>query len=102
MTPRQRRIVEALDRVSTGFAQQTSRFIEDMARAARDRPDYQMTIRQVGFMLRIAHRYRRQIPTAVIEACLDEAEDLAERPIPMAPPLVTKSAGQLGLFDPLQ
>ena len=53
------------------------RFARDMA--ARSTTDLGFTERQRVHLLRLAHKYRRQMPTEILEDVLDEAEAAADR-----------------------
>lgn len=79
MTPRQIEIATALGRCSFPPATAAKRFARDMAFRARFAPEHVLTPRQVAYMLRLAHRYRRQLVARITELALDEAEDLAQR-----------------------
>jgi hypothetical protein len=50
------------------------RFARDMAAMATNRPDRDFTDRQLAHLLRLAHKYRRQISASVLETALDEME----------------------------
>lgn len=79
MTAAEISIAEALSRCTFLPASWDKRFCRQMGEQAKRRPDLDLTDRQVAWLLRLAHKYRRQLPTRVIEAALDEMERQADR-----------------------
>jgi hypothetical protein len=79
MNLRQLRMVTALGRVRLPLGPRTDRrFITDMHRSAIPIADRVLSLRQAAYVLRLVHRYRRQLDTHTLELALDEADHLAE------------------------
>ena len=77
MTRRQRAFVEALSRATLPVASADKRFV----RALRGMVDASngeeaLTVRQRVYLLRVIHRYRRQIGVSVLMAAQDDAVEL--------------------------
>lgn len=72
-------IALALGRCSFPPASWDKRFCRDMAWAAEHSPEAVFTERQAAHLLRLAHKYRRQLPTKIMEMVLDEMEAAANR-----------------------
>lgn len=58
------------------------RFARQMAYVAEHSPDKDLTDKQIANLIRLAHKYRRQMPTGALEAALDESERAADRRVP--------------------
>lgn len=74
MTQAERNIAAALVGCSFLPGCWDKRFAKAMAHYATHQPDEPLSDRQGAHMLRLAHRYRRQMPTRVLELALDEME----------------------------
>lgn len=79
MTAAEIAIAIALSHCSFLPASWDKRFCRQLGKRAQHRPDLPLTERQVAHLLRLTHKYRRQLPTKVIETALDEMERHAER-----------------------
>ena len=79
MTPGEIAVALALGRCTFLPASWDKRFARDMASAAQHAPASEITDRQRAHLLRLCHKYRRQIPTRVLETALDEMMIAAER-----------------------
>ena len=79
MTPAEIRIALALGTCSFLPASWDKRFCRDMAAIAANKPEHELSEYQNANLLRMAYKYRRQIPTTIIELTLDEMERQAER-----------------------
>jgi hypothetical protein len=77
MNDRLRRIALALGGCSFLPGSAHKRFAREMAEAARSEQAV-VTPRQAARLLRLAHRYRRQLSPSISQLRLDEAEALAE------------------------
>jgi hypothetical protein len=93
MTPAERQIALALGRCSFLPGTWDKRFCRALASAAEHAPGVPLTERQGVHLLRLAHKYRRQLPTAVIEASLDASVEAADR-------RVARGEGALADFTP--
>ena len=78
MNPNEAKIAAALVRCTFLPASWDKRFARDIAAQAEHRPDMPLTDRQAAHLLRLVHKYRRQLPTAIIELALDEMERRAD------------------------
>jgi hypothetical protein len=78
MSPRQIAIATALGRCSFPPATAAKRFARDTAALAASAPHHVLTPRQVAYLLRLAHRFRRQLTARISELVLDEAECLVQ------------------------
>lgn len=54
------------------------RYARDMARLAKDNPAKELSRLQSETLIRLAHKYRRQMPTRALLAALDEGEARAD------------------------
>jgi hypothetical protein len=94
MTPAERQIALALARCTFLPGSWQKRFARDMAAMATHAPDHPLSERQTAWLIRLAHTYRRQLPTSVIAAALDEAIENADRRVavglPALPPFDKK------------
>jgi len=79
MTPAERSIAIALGRCSFLPGSWDKRFARDLAIVAERSPEIAYTERQSAHLLRLAHKYRRQLPSTIIEYALDEMESAAIR-----------------------
>ena len=79
MTPAEIVVAKALGRCSFLPGCWDKRFSRDMAFLAEHSPERELSDRQGAHLLRLCHKYRRQIPAEVIEAALDEMERNADR-----------------------
>lgn len=79
MTPAERSIAIALGRCSFPPGSWDKRFARDLASVAERSPEIAYTERQAAHLLRLAHKYRRQLPSTIIESALDEMENAANR-----------------------
>ena len=77
MTEEERAIAEALSRCTFLPGCWDKRFARDMAAHAARKPDEPISERQAAHLLRLSHKYRRQLPTRIIEMALDEMEKRA-------------------------
>lgn len=79
MTPGQRALVRALGDVRFPAGPRgDKRFVRDLGRVACENGTLELSPRQLAFLLRVVHRFRRQLPTALLLIALDEAERLGE------------------------
>ncbi len=62
MTPRERQIVEAFQRVTFLPGCSHKRFVRDMHTQMRRDPEKALTPKQAEHLVRLAWRYRRQMP----------------------------------------
>jgi hypothetical protein len=77
MTPRQLSLVRALAQVSLPIGGRCdTTFVRHMGLLAADRPETVLSVRQSSYLVRLVHRFRRQLVVRVVEAALDEAESL--------------------------
>lgn len=73
MTPRERKIASALSACTFCPASWDKRFARIMGEHVERQPEVPLTERQATQLLRLAHKYRRQIGAVVLEHVLDEA-----------------------------
>ena len=77
MTRRQRAFIEALSRAMLPVASADKRFVCALRGIVDDsNGDKTLTVRQRVYLLRLVHRYRRQIGVSVLMAAQDEAVEL--------------------------
>lgn len=69
------------------------RFARNMSFVAQHSPEVDFSERQRVHLIRLVHKYRRQIPTAVLVLSQDEAETAADR-------RVAEGKGALADFTP--
>lgn len=79
MTESEIRIVTALRACTFLPASWDKRFARDLYDTATYAPGHELTDRQRAWLLRLVHKYRRQIPARVLKEALDEMERAAER-----------------------
>lgn len=79
MTPTEMRIAKELIRCSFLPASWDKHFCRDMAAIATNAPEHELSEYQNANLLRLVHKHRRQLPTAVIELALDEMERNTDR-----------------------
>ncbi len=79
MTEAEARISQALGRCSFLPASWDKRFCRDMAFVAERSRDVELSEFQNANLLRLAYKYRRQLPTVIVELALDEMERNADR-----------------------
>lgn len=79
MTPAESLIARSLGGCRFLPASWDKRFCRDMAAIAEHSPDLEFTERQSTHLIRLVHKYRRQMPVRVIEIALDLSERAAER-----------------------
>ena len=94
MTSAERQIALALAGCTFLPGSWQKRFARDMAATATHAPDHPLSERQTAWLIRLAHIYRRQLPTVVLAAALDEAVANADRRVaagmPALPPFNKK------------
>lgn len=79
MTPSQLALIRALSHVRLPLGPRADkRFLVSLRHLAEHAPETLLSPRQGAFLLRLVHRYRRQLPTAICVLALDEAERLAD------------------------
>lgn len=77
MTRRQRALIEALSRATLPVASADKRFVRALRGMVDDSNGAKpLTVRQRVYLLRLVHRYRRQIGVSVLMAAQDEAVEL--------------------------
>jgi hypothetical protein len=79
VTPPEIKIATALGNCSFAPGSWDKRFCRSMAAMAKNALDIPMTERQRVHLLRLVHKYRRQMPTKIIEIALDESVVAADR-----------------------
>lgn len=79
MTQTEKEIALALGNCTFLPGSWDKRFARDLAFAAKNSPDVAFTERQAAHLLRLAHKYRRQLPAEIVLRALDEMEYAAER-----------------------
>lgn len=78
MTPAMIGIARHLGRCTFLPGSWDKRFARDIAALAEHSPDKDLTDRQAAHLLRLTHKYRRQMPTQIVMDALDEMEKAAE------------------------
>ena len=115
MTEAEILISKALGHCSFLPASWDKRFCRDMAFVAEHSREVELSEFQNANLLRLAYKYRRQLPTTIVELALDEMERNADRrvadgrgalplfskPKPPKPPRKTKVAAPLAPLAPL-
>ena len=83
MTRRQRAFIEALSRATLPPGSADKRFVRQLRGVVdacdRDKTDRTLSTRQRVYLLRLTHRYRRQIGVSVLMAAQDEAVELHQQ-----------------------
>jgi hypothetical protein len=77
MTPPETQIALALANCSFLPATWDKRFCRGLGEQARNKPDHPLSEAQRAHLLRLSHKYRRQLPTKIIMAAHDEMERAA-------------------------
>lgn len=80
MTHSQQMLARAIDQVTYCPGIGTKRFARDMAELARNKPDQELTTKQVKYMAEVAIKFRRQIPADIVALARLELAALEGQP----------------------